>query len=387
MKEKSILFVGQCYYNHYYLSRELRKIGWQADLLNMDLNPSDQIFYHGQDYVVSRFTLYGFFKNLIFFICALFRYNIFHFANAENLRMAPFCQVPGFYKIFGKYAEVKFLKFIGKKIFYTNNGCRDGVTISSFNSWEPYRVCDICPWKNRPEICSDEKNAKWGKLRNKFCDYIGILGGNRIDYNTASHVHESPWIYCLDKTVWNPDIIIPANYRLPFNKTTIKIFHSVGNYELRSHGKDLKTIKSTEIWFNIVNRLKNENYDVELIFFKDVPNSKLKYYQVQADIFVDMLTYGFFGANVREAMMLGKPAICFLRPEWLESMRAEVPDYVKELPVISATPETAYDELKRLIEDKSLRESVGFKMRNFGLKWHASDQAALKADKIYSKFL
>ena len=80
---------------------------------------------------------------------------------------------------------------------------------------------------------------------------------------------------------------------------------------------------------------------VELDFVHDVPNSEVRFTQGQADIVVDMLTFGWFGANVREAMMLGKPVVCYLRPEWLESMRKRVPDYIDELPVVSATPETS----------------------------------------------
>ena len=49
--KKSILFVGQAFYNAWYLSRELRKLGWKADLINIDSNNniahSNQ--YHGQD--------------------------------------------------------------------------------------------------------------------------------------------------------------------------------------------------------------------------------------------------------------------------------------------------------------------------------------------------
>jgi hypothetical protein len=149
----------------------------------------------------------------------------------------------------------------------------------------------------------------------------------------------------------------------------------------------VQTIKSTEIWIDIINRLKHEGHNVELIFFKDVPNVKLKYYQAQADIVVDMLTYGFFGANVREAMMLGKPAICFLRTEWLDSMQQEIPGYVEELPVISATPATAYDTLKDLVLHKEKRAHIGANMREFGIKWHASDVAARKADEVYSSII
>jgi len=386
MRKKSILFVGHCYYNHYYLAKELKKLGWRADVINIDLTPSSQMFYHGQDYVIYPSTISGILKNLIFFIKSLFRYKLFHFSNAEHMRFPPFSN-KHFTKIFGEYEEIRLLKYLGKVIFYTNNGCRDGVTQKSFNKWGPLPVCNICPWKMRPDVCSDEKNERWGRMRNKYADFIGTLGSNRADFNLAPHVHEAPWMYSLDKDVWNPILLIPSNYKLPYNEKTIKIFHSVGNYDTRSHGLKKITIKSTEIWIDIINRLKEEGYDVEMIFFKDVPNKQLKYYQAQADIFVDMLTFGFFGANIREAMMMGKPAICFLRPEWLEDMAKELPDYVDELPVVSATPDTAYEILKDLIENEFKRKELGHEMRKFGLKWHASDVSAIKADEIYRSYL
>lgn len=385
--KKSILFVGNCYYNHFYLSRELRKLGWRADVLHIDLGISSQIFYHGHDYIRGSKTIFGAIKDLTFFIKSIFTYKIFHFSNAWNLTFPPFSHLPFFFKIFGMFAEIKLLKLLGKKIFYTNNGCLDGTIPSSFNKWGPHPVCDVCPWQNNLTVCSDHKNKLWGELRNKLADYIGLLGGNRVDYNNAKHVFEAPWIYCLDKDFWFPEILVPSNYKLPVNDNTVKIYHSVGNYDTRSHGSNKMTIKSTNNWIEIVKNLKADGLDIELLFFKDVSNMRLKYYQAQADIFVDMLTFGFFGANIREAMMLGKPAICFLRPEWLESMREEIPDYVDELPVISALPETAQETLKELVINKEKRLKIGHDMRKFGLKWHASDAAAKTADKIYFNYL
>ena len=52
-KRKSVLYVGQAYYNSWYLSRALRKLGWTADLLNWDLNPGSQIYYHGEDFRIA----------------------------------------------------------------------------------------------------------------------------------------------------------------------------------------------------------------------------------------------------------------------------------------------------------------------------------------------
>jgi glycosyltransferase involved in cell wall biosynthesis len=100
-----------------------------------------------------------------------------------------------------------------------------------------------------------------------------------------------------------------------------------------------------------------------------------------------MLTFGWFGANVREAMMLGKPAVCYLRPEWLDSMRKQVPDYVEELPVVSATPETVEDVLKELVEDPERRRELGERGRAFALKYHSAAAGARRMDQIYRELL
>jgi hypothetical protein len=253
-KKKTILFVGHCYYNNYYLAKELKKNGWRADTLNTDLNSSNEMYYHGQDYSTAKRTPLGLIKNLIFFIMALYRYKIFHFANAEGLNFPPFNQILGFQRVFGQYAEIRILKLFGKIVFYTNNGCRDGVTQTSFNKWGPSKVCDVCSWKYQPNVCSDKKNSIWGVHRNHYADYIGLLGGNRVDYNDTSKAHEAPWMYSLDKDVWDPTMLIPANYLLPLRTETIKIYHAVGNYETRSNGVKKQTIKSTEIWIDIINK-------------------------------------------------------------------------------------------------------------------------------------
>ena len=385
--KKSILFVGHSYYHNYYLSRELRMFGWKTDVLNIDLNPDDQMYYHGSDYIIHQKGILGTIKNLLFFFRSLLKYKIFHFSNAEGMYFPPFDNFKILQKIFGIHFEIKLLKFFGKFITYSNNACRDGVSQTSFNKWKPYPVCDSCSWKNNKDVCSDEKNLKWGRFRNKYADFIGTLGGNRVDFNNATHVFEAPWIYSLDKNVWKPDLLIPSNYKLPYDSKTIKVYHSVGNFDTRVSVNGVDTIKSTELWLKTIDRLKADGYDIEIIFFNDVPNKKIKYFQSQADIFIDMLTFGWFGANIREAMMLGKPSICFLRPEWLKDMSKEIPEYVDELPVISATPETAYTKLKWLIDNPEKRIEIGKKMREFGVKWHSSDNAAIRADEIFTDLI
>ena len=85
--------------------------------------------------------------------------------------------------------------------------------------------------------------------------------------------------------------------------------------------------------------------------------------------------------------MLGKPVICFIRPEWLESVRSEIPDYADELPIISATPDTVESVLRELISDPSLRKDIGRRSRQFALKWHSDSAAARRFNEIYSNLL
>lgn len=381
-----MLFAGQAYYNAWYLSRALRKLGWKADVLNWDSSDTDQIFYHGEDIKFS-FGNPGrdLIRHLIFYFRSLFAYDIYHFSNKGCMMFGAY--IKALVKRLGlpEYSEIRLLKLLGKKIVYSNNGCLDGVSQSSFRSWPgPEPVCDSCRWRDEPQVCSDELNLAWGKVRNELADFQCSLGGNRADYNASPQVHEVPEFYCLDPEVWQPDLPVPPEYQLDYPPGTIKLYHSVGLFEDRT-GAHNRNIKSTHIYVPLVERLKAEGYPVEMISFSRVPNKEVRFFQVQADIFLDMLTYGFLGATAREAMMLGKPVVGYLRPEWLESMRREIPEYVEELPAVNATPQTIYEVLKDLINNPEKRREIGRRGREFALKWHSAAAGARRLDQIYSQ--
>jgi len=437
---KSVMFVNHCYYNHWYVSRELRKLGWKADVVSTDSAAQNQMYYHGTDVFIYRDTDLP--RRINYFIGCLNTYQIFHFANTEGITLIhdfdiverkqdnsfktrlhagilsyidkriirnklpnlfrlynliiKLIGVKGFTRVLKHFMpylplrwDILLLKRMGKKIVYTNNGCRDGVSKTSFSKWKTAideSVCDICRYYADSVICSDEKNLKWGAFRNAVADYQCLLGGNRIDFNDAPSVHEVPEIYALDSNFWRPNIFVPTNYKLPLSEKTVKLYHAVGNYEVRTHG-DNRTIKSTHIYVPLVEKLQSQGYDVELIFFTDLPNKIVRYYQAQADVFVDMLTYGFFGANLREGMMLGKPCVCYLRPEWMEEMRREIPEYADELPIINANPDTIEEILKDLILNPAKRKEIGRKSREFAVKWHSSEAGGKRMDEIYSSLL
>lgn len=384
--QKRVLFAGQAYYNAWYLSRALRDHGWKADVLNWDMNPTSQIYYHGEDIAFDGKSLTLIEQMLQFYVSSLYAYDVFHFSNAHGmafgLQVQHICE-----QHFPKHSEITLLKELGKKVVYSNNGCLDGVSQTEFSKWGPESVCAICRWRNEPSVCSDERNLTWGKFRNSVADYQCLLGGNRVDFNDDPRVHEVPEFYCLDQQVWHPELEIPESYRLPPKpQGTVWLYHAVGHKADRTTD-DGVNIKSSHVYLPLVQKLKEDGLLLELLEPEGVPNKEVRFLQAQADIFLEMLTFGWFGANAREAMMLGKPVICYIRPEWLESVREEIPDYAEELPIISATPATVEGILRDLIAKPEKRLEIGQRSRAFAVKWHSAEAAGRRFDEIYSRLL
>lgn len=383
----SVLFAGQSYYHCFYLSRALRKLGWRADVLNWDPQESNERFYHGEDFLFTYQHENDIHAQVEFYFRALETYDIFHFSNQHRMSFGPLVHKHFIDQGHPPYTELRLLKERGKKIVYSNNGCNDGVLQTSFRAWNtPEPLCDFCGWRKDPGTCSDGLNRQWGEFRNAIADYQCNTGGNRQDYNSDSRVHEVPGFYCVDDQIWRPDLEIPEQYRVKCDPEAFKIYHAVGNFDVRTYANNVN-IKSSHIWLPLIERLKSEGHKVELIFCTNVPNRVVRYYQLQADIVGEMLSFGWFGANGRESLMLGKPLVCYLRPEWLESIATELPEYVREMPLVVATPDTVYDVVRDLMTHPEKRAEIGRKSREFALRWHSAVAGAHQFDSIYSELL
>ena len=205
--------MGQSYYNAWYLSRELRKLGWKADVLNWDPNPASQIYYHGEDHRFEHRGRGDVRRHLRYYQWAARNYDVFHFTGVGAIRFGHPLQ-DWFRRRFSEGAEIRLLKRLGKKVVYSQNSCNDGVAQSSFASWGERPVCLDCPFLERPDVCSDERNLAWGEFRNSVADYQVLMGANRLDYNLDPRCHEVPEYYCLDPEFWRPDLEIPPERRL-----------------------------------------------------------------------------------------------------------------------------------------------------------------------------
>ena len=381
-KARSVFFYGQSYYHFYYLAKALRKRSWDAITVNFeDPKGVNAKFYHGQDINLYRPNCRRMHTKVERFIkMANKRFNLMHFAGDSYL-----CFHPGNWEL-SDPPEIVDWRSSGKKIAYTVSGCNSATLQSSVVKWSSFDganvACNRCIWQLHPDVCNDHKSVVWGKKLEKHCDIIFAETLPALDY-IASHqnVIRDPLTMCLDPDLWSDKLRIPKKWKIKRESKELLVYHAVGNYESRS--QQGRNIKGTPAIAAAVDRLKEEGMKVRLIFVTNIPNKQVRYLQAQADVIIDQLNYGRYGANAREGMMLGKPVICYINKH--EIKKSDELPCLEEVPLVSATEETVYEKLKELLLDKSLREAISKASRDYAIKWHSADACAARYEKVYDE--
>ncbi|KTD62004.1 glycosyltransferase [Legionella spiritensis] len=379
-KRRSVVFYRHSYYHFYYLAKALRARGWDAIVVNLEPeNGANANFYHGEDInlydedpIVFKDNICTFFKK------AKKRFQLMHFAGDGYLSFFPedcFDENPG---------DILEWKRLNKKIAYTISGCNSGIAQSSISKWSKcdngMSVCDRCIWQDNQDVCNDTKNLNWGRKVQRYCDLIFAETLPALDYmQSGNHVFREPVTLCMDPDVWAPEMKIPDEHIIEKKDGEILVYHAVGNLNIRS--SDTRNIKGTPYVFEAIDRLKNEGHNIRLIFFSNKPNTVIRYYQAQADIIVDQLNFGRYGATAREGMMLGKPVLCYMNK--FEYQKEDRLHSIEECPIVSATEQSVYDELKKLVIDSELRRAIGKESRQYALKWHSQEACAERYEMIY----
>jgi glycosyltransferase involved in cell wall biosynthesis len=376
---RSVVLVNNSYYNFYYLAAALRKRGWDALSVSIeDPNGPSAKFCHGADlclYDADPTKMYRLIADFLVEVESRFR--MIHFYGKGHLTLLP--SEIDTNDIFDRLPfDVIRLKQAGLKIGYSVCGCLDGVAQTTVFQWSG--CCERCVWQENPRICSDRGNLAWGHKVHMLCDLIATEGFPALDYQKGKKkVFREPLTTALDPNFWRPDLDVPENYRFKRSPKEKIVFHAVGNYGIRSQrGRNLKGTPAME---SAIDRLRSEGANIRLEFATDIPNTELRFLQVQADIIVDQLNYGRYGATAREGMMLGRPTICFINKN--EPTEEDRLVSIETCPLVSANEATIYDVLRELLDDDEKRARIGRVSREFAMKWHSADTCAQRFEGVY----
>jgi len=97
-----------------------------------------------------------------------------------------------------------------------------------------------------------------------------------------------------------------------------------------------------------------------------------------SDVIADQFLIGAYALLAIEGMALGKPVICYLNPRF-EPFHPEW----AECPIVSASPDTLLEELRRLVLDREQRRRLGARGPGYVRKYHALESVGAKMDEIY----
>ena len=329
----------------YIISRVLRELGYDSDFLAIG-DPSRYWLKYGDkgyDFNINSVKyshLKRPFYELFHFWRSVYRYDVFHYHFLTHF-------FPGF-----GLCELKYLKRLKKKIIFHFRGCdirEKGPTLKKYD----LSCCAECDYPL--EACKNATKEKNRRLAKKYGDVFLVTTPDLLQY--IPEAHHLPFM----RDLTDYESISPA----PKEKATLRIVHATNH----------DGIEGTRYVEAAVAKLKSEGYPVELLIVRRIPHERALQIFKSADICVGKLMMGYYANFQIESMALGKPTFCYIR----EDLKNFAPD----CPIVNTTPKDVYENLRRLYEDKNLREDLGRKGMEFVKKVHDNVEIGRKLLRYY----
>jgi hypothetical protein len=172
----------------------------------------------------------------------------------------------------------------------------------------------------------------------------------------------------------NPDLarVLPARAEfLPYASVDLAQWRRPERASVRPlvlHAPSDRLTKGTEYVLAAVESARAAGADFDFRLVEGLPHEEARDLYADADLYVDQLHVGWYGAAAVELMALETPTLCFVRDEDLGVLPKEMR---AELPLIPTTPATVADALLTALAEwpDGLRER-GRRSRAFVERWH-----------------
>lgn len=189
------------------------------------------------------------------------------------------------------------------------------------------------------------------------------------------------------------DVLIPSPLFLPLDQwlpsTRKNTANGIEGEVVIVHAPNHRGFKGSEFVVDAVKKLQEEGLKVKLLLLEGVQNDEVRrILREDTDILVEQLIFTGHGLNGLEGMASSLPTISNLEDHsYLEIFRRW--SYFAECPLVSASPETLTDVLRKLVKNPDLRHKIGKASRSYVEKYHGEDSATFLflnvIDYIYGK--
>jgi len=141
------------------------------------------------------------------------------------------------------------------------------------------------------------------------------------------------------------------------------------------HAPNHRGFKGSEFVVHAVDELRKEGLNIRLELLEGMQNQEVRrILEADADILVEQLIFTGHGMNGLEGLASGLPVISNLEDEsYILPIRRW--SYFSECPIVSASPESLFYVLRKLVTRPELRHQLGTAGRAYVEKYHGLDSA------------
>ena len=204
---------------------------------------------------------------------------------------------------------------------------------------------------------SDLFRRQFARNAARWCDHLFCLNPDLLD-----HVQGAEFLpYCsLDLA------------RLPLRET-----RSEGRIRI-VHAPTRRDVKGTSFVLEAAEKLQDPNLDWRIVEGKS--NQEVLKELSQADIVIDQLRIGWYGAFAMEAMAMGIPTICWIDPVMLSRTPTK---FAESLPIIVANQDTLVGVVSDLSRDHHRRALISELSKAFVKRFHHPRKIAHAMKRVY----
>lgn len=345
------------------LSRALRRLGFESETWVLEHDwlkyPVDKVFVAGNSNskllraVKLEFAKFSMVRYLFLFDVAVFSFGSSVFCPRRSgfrggLPAVPFWIAYNLCQAVMQLVELSTLRLLGRRIVVVFQGDDARQGRFAARNFDISFVADVPPGYY----------SRLGDLVKRYQARVWDLFANHIYY-------------------LNPDLsyVLPRRatflpYALELSiKSADRSGHESHDVFVVGHAPTSRAVKGTDDVIRAVDALNSRGVECELLLVENLEHSEaLRKYQ-QADIFVDQLRAGWYGALAVEVMALGKPVISYLREEDFHVLPAGMRE---ALPVISSQASNLQEVLERVVRfSVEERDAIGAQSKQYARTWHS----------------
>ena len=233
------------------------------------------------------------------------------------------------------------------------SGCLDEAPKSFWGARDNGAICGNCAFFSN---CHESDSLLNIDIANRHRIKVAGTWSNPMLY--MEHVqHFKARSFNLE--VYKPSIEVPKHL-VWRDDLEINIIHS---FMSNGRGSSASNIKGSHYVHSSIENLRSSGRRINLLNPTENRSSDMRFLQVQADIAVDQLIYGWWGSTTLECLALGVPVICYLSDDFLNFFHERFPNL--EIPVVIANPKNIESVLRDLVDDPKKRADLKIRSRSF----------------------